>query len=147
MEVMVNYHHPTSVIFRIAVAIQRSTVTAMRLCLLSVVFYVALTGGSLAQRHMEALTRGLVAAKHAGGIFVSWRVLATDPEDIGFNLYRTGDDGESVRVNQEPIIGGTNVIDTNPISSIALRYAIRPVLNGKELQVPQIRFPFGRSPI
>ena len=44
-------------------------------------------------RQMEALGRGLVAINLGEGkIFVSWRLLGTDPEDIAFNLYRRSGD-------------------------------------------------------
>jgi rhamnogalacturonan endolyase len=44
---------------------------------------------ALAQRPMEYLTRGLVAVHQGDGkVFLSWRLLGTDPDDIAFNLYR-----------------------------------------------------------
>ena len=42
-----------------------------------------------AQRQMEFLDRGVVAVRNAEGkVFVSWRLLATEPTDLAFNLYR-----------------------------------------------------------
>lgn len=41
------------------------------------------------QRHMENLGRGVVAIPQPDGkVFVSWRVLGTDPDNLAFNLYR-----------------------------------------------------------
>lgn len=41
-----------------------------------------------AQRKVENLDRGVVAVRtSSGGVFVSWRFLATDPEETLFNLY------------------------------------------------------------
>ena len=38
---------------------------------------------------MERLNRGLVAIHHGGGrVFVSWRLLGTDPAGVAFNVYR-----------------------------------------------------------
>ena len=88
----------------------------------------------MAQRQMEELTRGLVAVKHEEGVFVSWRVLATDPKETAFNVYRQIEDGEPVLVNKEPITGGTNLIDAESITSKDFAYILRPVLNGKELE-------------
>lgn len=88
----------------------------------------------MAQRQMETLTRGLVAVKHEKGVFVSWRVLATDPEGVAFNVYRLLGGGEPVLINQDPIVDGTNVIDTTPSPSKAATYAVRPIHNGKELE-------------
>lgn len=56
---------------------------------------------------VEKLDRGVVAVKTpAEGVFVSWRSLSADPKGTTFDLYRDG-----VKVNPEPISGGTNYID------------------------------------
>ena len=48
-----------------------------------------LTPSARAQRQMENLGRGGVAIHQPDGkVFVSWRLLGTDPENIAFNLYR-----------------------------------------------------------
>ena len=39
-------------------------------------------------RPVEQLTRGLVAAQTAGGVFLSWRFLGDEPEGISWNVYR-----------------------------------------------------------
>jgi rhamnogalacturonan endolyase len=45
-----------------------------------------------AQAQMENLGRGVVAIHEPDGrVFVSWRLLATDPEGVAFNLYRKSD--------------------------------------------------------
>ncbi|MFT3780548.1 MAG: rhamnogalacturonan lyase [Nibricoccus sp.] len=50
---------------------------------------LAVLGSVRAARVMEELGRGVVAVQEADGkVFVSWRLLATDPENIAFNLYR-----------------------------------------------------------
>ena len=41
-------------------------------------------------RQMEALGRGLIAAKTASGMLVSWRLLGTDSPTATFTLYRDG---------------------------------------------------------
>lgn len=88
---------------------------------------------ALAQRQMENLSRGVVAAAQKNGVFVSWRLLGTEPEELAFNVYRTPDDGEPVRVNEAPLTGATNVVDSKADTSKALDYLVKPVLNGKEL--------------
>ena len=48
-----------------------------------------LASTACAQRQMEALGRGVVAIPQDGGkVFVGWRLLGTDPDDIAFNVYR-----------------------------------------------------------
>ena len=78
-----------------------------------------------AQHYMERLNRGVVAVRTSEDhVFVSWRLLATDPENIAFNLYR-----ESIKVNDEPITGGTNFVDTVVENHL---YEIVPVIEGVE---------------
>jgi rhamnogalacturonan endolyase len=76
-------------------------------------------------RQMEYLDRGLVAVKVEGGVFVSWRLLGTEPSDIGFNLYRDG-----VKVNAAPITDSTNFLD--PHGTPDSKYTVRAVVNGRE---------------
>ena len=45
------------------------------------------------QRQMENLGRGVVAVNQGGKVFVSWRLLGTDPDSIAFNLYRSDNGG------------------------------------------------------
>ncbi|WP_308366268.1 MULTISPECIES: GDSL-type esterase/lipase family protein [unclassified Microbulbifer] len=76
-------------------------------------------------RQMEYLDRGLVAVKVDTGVFVSWRLLGTEPEDITFDLYRDG-----TKVNSLPITSSTNYLDPN--GTIQSRYHVRAVFLGKE---------------
>ena len=55
---------------------------------------------------MDRLDRGLISVGTGEGNLVSWRLLATDPDDVAFDLYRDG-----TRVNAEPITGVTNFLD------------------------------------
>ena len=43
-----------------------------------------------AQEQLERLSRGVVAIKNGNNTFVSWRVLATDGDDVTFDLLRDG---------------------------------------------------------
>lgn len=54
-------------------------------------------------RQMEKLNRGAVAVKVPEGVLVSWRLLGTEADSVGFNLYR----GTS-KVNDAPIPSRTN---------------------------------------
>jgi len=82
---------------------------------------------------MENLTRGVVAVRTADDeVYVGWRLFATDPDSIGFNLYRLVG-GVAVRVNAAPILGATNYVDRGANSEQATRYLVRPILNGNEL--------------
>ncbi len=42
-------------------------------------------------KQVEALDRGVVAAKAANGVLVSWRILGTDDENTTYKVYRNGE--------------------------------------------------------
>jgi rhamnogalacturonan endolyase len=84
-------------------------------------------------RHMEHLGRGVVAIYQGEGkVFVSWRLLGTDPDDIAFNLYRTAGDDKPVQVNKDSITKATHHVDTGVDLSKPTAYFVRPVVAGKE---------------
>src|SRR5690242_11192592 len=67
---------------------------------------------SIAQRQMEYLDRGVVGTPDGNGnIFVSWRLLATDPSSISFNVYRSIDGGAAEKLNKKPIADITSFLD------------------------------------
>ncbi len=68
-----------------------------------------LTGSIHAQRYMENLDRGLIAINKGGeSVYIGWRMLGTDPDDIAFNLYWSTDGETAYRVNRLPITNKTN---------------------------------------
>ncbi|NGO40451.1 hypothetical protein G4L39_13770 [Limisphaera ngatamarikiensis] len=68
-----------------------------------------------AQRQMEPLGRGLVALRISSTqVYVSWRLLGNDPEDLGFNLYRAAGGAPPVRLNAAPLTNTTDYVDTPP---------------------------------
>ncbi len=80
-----------------------------------------------AQRQIEALDRGLVVVpQNNGQALVSWRLLASDPDSVAFNVYR-----DDVKLNREPISDRTNYLD--PSASPTQEYTVRPVMDGNEL--------------
>ena len=65
-----------------------------------------------AQRQMERLDRGVVAVNQGGGrVFVSWRMLGTDAEDVAFDVYRQVGDGAAEKLNAAPIDKVTWFVD------------------------------------
>ena len=69
-------------------------------------------------KQVENLTRAPVAVPTAEGMFISWRLLATDHPDTGFHLYRDGRP-----VNHQPIREATNFLDIN--GTVASTYELR----------------------
>jgi len=86
-----------------------------------------------AQRKMETLGRGTIAIpRGAGRAYVGWRLLATDPGGIAFNLYRSTDGGPPVRLNERPIRDSTNFVDAAASFDKPVSYTVRPVVDGRE---------------
>lgn len=82
---------------------------------------------------MENLGRGVVAVRASStSAFISWRLLGLDPAGLGFNLYRSANNGTAVKLNGAPLTGGTNFTDTTANLSQSNRYFVRPVINGAE---------------
>ncbi len=77
------------------------------------------------KRQIEKLDRGIVAVRtNPEEVFISWRLLGTDPEKVAFNLYR-GDQ----KLNKKPITQTTSFIDRNTGDAV---YTVKTVLKGKE---------------
>lgn len=94
-------------------------------------------------RHMEKLGRGVVAINQGDGkVFISWRLFGNDPDDIGFNIYRSTADGQPIKLNKEPIANATHFQDESADLTKPTAYSVRPIVNGKELDasVP-FKFP------
>lgn len=82
-------------------------------------------------RMYEYLDRGVYAVNAGNSVFISWRLLANDEFDIGFNVYRKTK-GENVKLNNEPITGGTNFIDKTADLSKDNTYYVTTVYNDVE---------------
>jgi len=80
----------------------------------------------------EKLDRGLVALRtEADKVYVGWRLLASDPAGVAFNVYfRTG--REMRKVNAAPISQTTDFVHAQAPAGADLRYGLRSVLNGQE---------------
>ncbi len=86
-----------------------------------------------AQRQMEFLGRGTVAIRQADGqVFIGWRMLGTDPDEIAFNVYRSTAGRDPVRLNDKPVTKGTYWVDNRAPFNQPLAYFVRPLIDGKE---------------
>src|SRR5512133_3564550 len=100
-------------------------------------------GANGAQSLMEELGRGLVGVHQpAGKVFLIWRLLGTDPEGVGFNVYRKTEpaqgrgnyrvsifdvSGAAVQINSQVITGGTWFVDFSASLSTKVSYYVKPV--------------------
>ncbi len=86
-----------------------------------------------AQRQMESLGRGVVALRmDTTNVYVGWRLLGTDPDNIGFNLYRVPNGGAAVKVNSSLITNSCNYVDSGATLTQSNAWFVRPMTNGVE---------------
>jgi len=87
----------------------------------------------IAQRQMENLDRGVIAI-HKGNdsVYIGWRMLGTEPDEITFNIYRQNGNEKPVRLNKNPIKESTNYEDGNVNFKTDISYFVKAVLKGKE---------------
>src|SRR5262245_20309411 len=89
---------------------------------------------------MENLGRGVVAVRSTTTeVFISWRVLGTDPPDTAFNLYRSTGGGAPALLNAIPITGATYFVDNTADLTQTNAYFVRPIVFGLE-QSPSASF-------
>jgi rhamnogalacturonan endolyase len=95
--------------------------------------------GETGERPMEDLGRGVVAVRNGDDVLVTWRLLGLDPAGIGFNVYRSTDNGSWTKLNGQVLTGGTNHLDTSVDPARSNRYRVAPVVDGQE-QAPSGAF-------
>jgi len=87
----------------------------------------------------ENIGRGTVAvALPDSGVYISWRLLASDPDSVKFNVYRG-----AVKINGEPIANSTNFNDSG--GTINDTYSIVPVVDGVEQQASNEILPWNQN--
>ncbi|GAO29455.1 rhamnogalacturonan lyase [Geofilum rubicundum] len=94
-----------------------------------------LSSDSSAQMQVEHLNRGGIAVFQQEGCFLSWRLLADEPYDTGFNIYRDGQ-----LLNDEPLTATTNYLDAD--GRVGSTYALKKVINGRELKEAEASFKY-----
>lgn len=90
---------------------------------------------------MEPLGRGVMALRSSTTqAYIGWRLFATDPADIGFNIYRSANGAAGVKLNTAVITTTTDFVDTTANFAVSNAWYVRPILGGIE-QAPSA--PFG----
>lgn len=96
------------------------------------IFCLLISNFTFSQKMMENLGRGVIALRQSqDSVFISWRMLATDPYDIAFNLYRSTGNKIS-RLNSLPLKQSTCFLDTKADLTLSNAYFVKPVIKGKE---------------
>jgi rhamnogalacturonan endolyase len=87
------------------------------------------------QYQVENLGRGVVAMRTGeASVYIGWRLLVTDPSSLGFNLYRSANGAEAVKLNDAPLTRTTDFVDTSADLAVPNAYSVKPVLLGTELE-------------
>nr|WP_307337560.1 rhamnogalacturonan lyase [Metabacillus malikii] len=79
---------------------------------------------------MEYLNRGLIAVNTDNGVYIGWRLLATDAEEVSFNIFR-----DKKKINSTPIRNSTNFFDKE--GSTDSTYFITTVVEGIEVSASE----------
>ncbi|MBR4254055.1 MAG: rhamnogalacturonan lyase [Lentisphaeria bacterium] len=91
------------------------------------------TGYDFSKLKMERLGRGAIAVRQSPDeVFVTWRYLSRDARNTSFNVYRDGK-----KLNAEPVTEVTYYVDRNRGGGT---YAVKPVVDGKELEEPSAEY-------
>ncbi|MEO5957750.1 MAG: hypothetical protein ABIZ49_08710 [Opitutaceae bacterium] len=70
-------------------------------------------GTAAATLAVENLDRGMVALRTSdSSVYLGWRLLGVDPAGRVFNIYRSTGGGAAAKLNDAPIVAGTNFVDT-----------------------------------
>jgi rhamnogalacturonan endolyase len=94
------------------------------------------TISAFAQRLMENLDRGVVAINQGNGkVYIGWRLLATDADDVAFNVYRSVNGKPAVKINNQPVTNSTNYVDETDDVTQPASYSIKAIVKGKELEL------------
>lgn len=99
-------------------------------CLLLLIISLFLSNNLFSQRPMEYLDRSLVPLETNEGVYLTWRMMGTDPADISFNLYRDG-----VKINDQPINETTNYIDSE--GTVSSLYQVETIWDDKDNEMSE----------
>jgi fibronectin-binding autotransporter adhesin len=111
--------------------VARNFLNRNRTVLIALIIFA--TAAAHAQRQMEPLGRGVIAMRTGNSTaYIGWRLLATDPEDVGFNIYRSQNGGAAVKLNAQPITNTTDFVDSTATLSQSNAWLVCAVTNGVE---------------
>jgi rhamnogalacturonan endolyase len=99
-------------------------------------------------RHMENLDRGVIAMRTSGdSVYIGWRMLGAEPDDIAYNLYRQSGIGKPVKLNKKPLTESTNYVDGTVNLLTDNSYYVRAIMNGKEQEKSESYILKANSPV
>jgi rhamnogalacturonan endolyase len=98
---------------------------------------------STSAQEPRPIARGVVALPNeSGSITVSWRLLESDPANVGFHVYRrdiyAGSD--FVRLTAAPLTDSTTYIDSKIRQGSSYRYRIHALVGGRDIQSSDVAY-------
>ena len=95
----------------------------------------------------EKIDRGVVALSvDENIIYVGWRLLQEDPEDVSFNVYRQDIAyGDYELINAEPVSTSTNYVDSTALPGHAYNYRVALISGGQETATPGEAYVFAMT--
>ncbi len=82
--------------------------------------------GWASERPVEPMGRGAVALPlPGGGVRISWRLLAQDPPDAGFHVFRRTGTDAPVRLTAAPVTDTTDFLDEHPPAGARPVYSVQ----------------------
>jgi rhamnogalacturonan endolyase len=84
----------------------------------------------------ESVGRGVVALPNEEGtVTIAWRLRASDPETVGFHVYRRDIYGATVyeRLTSNPVTESTTYVDDSARNGRSYRYRVQSIIDGNEV--------------
>lgn len=128
----------------------KNTIAFLKIVLLITLFLSVTSYLSGKNIQKEYIDRGLIALVRSDtSVYIGWRLLEDDPQDVAFNLYRKTigavTPNEYIKLNKFPISNSTNYIDKGteyhgPVNETvklfeAHQYKLTKIVNGKEQDI------------
>jgi rhamnogalacturonan endolyase len=93
--------------------------------------------GWATERIEEKIDRGTVALiAEDKKVYLSWRLLKSDPANIALNVYRSTAGAAATKLNDQPITQTTDFVDSNAPLDRENTWLVRPIVNGREVEEP-----------
>jgi rhamnogalacturonan endolyase len=95
----------------------------------------------------EKIDRGIIAlCEGERAVFVSWRLLKEDPENVVFNVYRKDIGiGDYEKVNEKPVANSTNFLDETAEPGHGYNYKVKTISGSEEKDTPGEAYVFTRT--
>ncbi|WP_426278433.1 rhamnogalacturonan lyase [Chryseobacterium sp. S-02] len=98
-----------------------------------------------AQRQMEYLKRGVIAIPSNSGVFVSWRLLGTEPQNTQFDLYRT-ENNTTKKLNEKPLLNETCFLDKTADKGKNYTYFVKSNTNDQTVDQDVAEYAANQKP-